>query len=277
VEVLAAAPLRLFATWDSSFRAPNLDDLTSRQQTGPGFQFENPDLAPERAHTLEVGARWRSPAVAAELWAFETLLQGALLKVPRGFADCPPQTPQCQASWSRFQLQNAPELSELRGVEAAVRIAMPAHVHLRATAAYVWSEGPRVGELSDGTVGVVEGERVPLSRTPPLHGTAELSWSHPRGLSAGVGLQWAAAQHRLALADYADGRIPRYGTPGFAVVHLRAGYRLGSRVGLAVVLENLFDSPYRFHGSSVNGAGRGLLVQLELAPPFEPSQTRSDP
>jgi iron complex outermembrane receptor protein/hemoglobin/transferrin/lactoferrin receptor protein len=31
-------------SFDRSFRAPNLDDLTSRQFTGPGFQFENAAL-----------------------------------------------------------------------------------------------------------------------------------------------------------------------------------------------------------------------------------------
>jgi iron complex outermembrane receptor protein/hemoglobin/transferrin/lactoferrin receptor protein len=120
-----------------------------------------------------------------------------------------------------------------------------------------------VGELGEGVIGVVVGERVPLSRTPPLNGTAELGWSHPSGFGAGAALQWAAAQERLALADYSDGRIPRYGTPGFAVAHLRASWRLDTRLAVSAVLENVFDSPWRFHGSSVNGAGRGLMVQLD--------------
>src|SRR5690606_33920717 len=38
--------LAFVANIDQGFRAPNLDDLTSRQQTGPGFQFENPQLDP---------------------------------------------------------------------------------------------------------------------------------------------------------------------------------------------------------------------------------------
>ena len=32
--------------FDRSFRAPNLDDLTSRQQTGPGFQIDNRERRP---------------------------------------------------------------------------------------------------------------------------------------------------------------------------------------------------------------------------------------
>ncbi|MEN9797858.1 MAG: hypothetical protein RL653_1554 [Pseudomonadota bacterium] len=263
VEWRPVEPLRLFVNADRSFRTPNLDDLTSRQQTGPGFQFENPGLRPELGHSLELGSRLRLPWLELDAWVFATRLDDAVLKVTRRSADCPPATPQCLGSWSRFQLQNAPSPSDIRGVESAARVRLPARFTVRGTVTWTWSEGPRVGELGEGVIGVVVGERVPLSRTPPLNGTAELGWSHPSGFGAGAALQWAAAQERLALADYSDGRIPRYGTPGFAVAHLRASWRLDTRLAVSAVLENVFDSPWRFHGSSVNGAGRGLMVQLD--------------
>ena len=75
--------------------------------------------------------------------------------------------------------------------------------------------------------------------------------------------RWALTQTRLALSDRFDARIPEGGTPGFAVVDFSAGYRLGRALVLAMVLENLADAPYRYHGSSVNGAGRGLRFMLE--------------
>ena len=89
-EAQVTAPLRLFVNYDRSYRAPNLDDLSSRQQTGPGFQFENPALSPELAHTFELGARLRTAHLTADAWLFETVLQQAILKVPMGTADCPP-------------------------------------------------------------------------------------------------------------------------------------------------------------------------------------------
>ena len=265
--------LHLFGELDRSFRAPNLDDMTARQQTGPGFQFENPALQPETALTAELGARLRLPWLQADAWYFETLLDQVMLKVSKSSADCPPATPQCLASWSRLQLQNAPASASLRGVEGAVRLSLPGRVSARATASWTWSEGPRVGELGYGVFGVIPGERVPLSRTPPLNGTVEVQWAGPWGLTVGAALQWAAAQDRLALADYSDGRIPRYGTPGFAVVHLRGAWRLDRHLTVAVVLENAFDTPWRFHGSSVNGPGRGLTVQLDAGALFELFET----
>jgi outer membrane receptor protein involved in Fe transport len=265
LEARVARTLRLFLNYDASYRTPNLDDLTSRQQTGPGFQFENPLLRPEKAHTFELGARLRTSWLAADAWLFETVLLDSILKVSRDFSDCPANTPQCQSSWSRYQLQNAPSRAELRGFEATAMLFLPWRLSLRTALSYVWSEGPRVGELSSEASGVSLGDRVPLSRTPPLNGSAELWWSHRWGFALGAALQWAAPQNRLAVADYSDGRIPKYGTPGFAVLHLRATYRVANKVVLSMVLENVFNSPYRFHGSSVNGAGRGLIVQAELA------------
>jgi outer membrane receptor protein involved in Fe transport len=104
---------------------------------------------------------------------------------------------------------------------------------------------------------------------PPLNGSLELrrAFGQRRWPSlqpyAGAGLRWALVQDRLAPTDRGDARIPEGGTPGFLVFDLRAGARFGDRLLLAVVLENLGDAAYRYHGSSVNGPGRGLIVNLE--------------
>jgi iron complex outermembrane receptor protein/hemoglobin/transferrin/lactoferrin receptor protein len=266
VEWQALSWFQLLLNYDNSFRAPNLDDMTSRQQTGPGFQFENPLLKPERAHTFEIGGRARASWIAADAWVYDTRLEDAIVKVAQRSADCPSNTPQCQASWSRLQLQNAPSYSEIRGAEGGAKLILPWGIGLRGSVSYAWSEGPRVGNIAYGGAEVKLGKRVPLSRTPPFNGTFELLWKHASGFSGGAAMQWSAAQTRLAISDYSDGRIPKYGTPGFAIAHLRAAYRWGDVLTASAVLENIFDSPYRYHGSSVNGAGRGLMVQLEVAP-----------
>lgn len=268
--------LTLRSNVDHSYRTPNLNDLTARQQTGPGFQFENPALRPERATTLELGVLLAHRILSAELWAFETLLDDAVLKVARSLEDCPAATPQCQGSWTRFQLQNAPARTELRGVESLLRIQLLKGLSLRGTLTYTWGEGPRVGSLGQGVYGVMLNERVPLSRIPPLNGTAELRFRPLRGLLVGTALRWAAAQDRLAPSDLSDARIPSGGTPGFVVFDVRAGIRLHEllpllgtgrwlRRGVAMlVLENAGDVAYRYHGSSVNGARSSVQLNLEL-------------
>ncbi|MBL8916181.1 MAG: TonB-dependent receptor [Archangium sp.] len=250
VEWKPTSLVSLFVNGDRSFRAPNLDDLTSRQQTGPGFQFENAALRPESALGVEVGAALRTTWLSLEAWGFQTWLFDAVVRAPRDVAQCPPASPQCAASWQRFQLINADGASQLRGVEASSRVRLPLGFTARAAVSWAWGQG------SDG---------VPLSRVPPANGHVELAWRHAVGFTGAAVLRWAARQDRLAIADLSDPRIPLGGTPGYAVVDLRASLRLPPFV-LSLVFENLADAPWRAHGSSVNGAARGLHFLLGVQP-----------
>lgn len=246
--------LTLLANVDRSFRAPNLDDLTSRQQTGPGFQFENPDLDPETAITLETGARVHGRTFEAEVWAYRQIVDNAIVRTFRSETECPPSTPQCAASWSRYQLVNLPEAGHVDGVEGVAHAYVLPRLRLGATVAYARGEGPDPQQPT---------ETVPLSRIPPVNGTAELRWNTRWGLYMGPALRWAGPQKRLAPTDRTDPRIPPAGTPGYAVLDLRAGYRYRRELIVGMVIENVTDEAYRVHGSSINGPGRGLIVQLE--------------
>ncbi|MCC7534898.1 MAG: TonB-dependent receptor, partial [Deltaproteobacteria bacterium] len=255
-EVGALPLVSLLANADEGFRAPNLDDLTSRQQTGPGFQFENADLRPERSRTLEAGVRLTHDVLTAEAWVFHTWIRDTMVRELRGADACPPETPQCNASWSRIQLVNAAGEARLHGAEGTLRLRLPLGIAARAALSYAW------GDVPDAVLG----ERVPLSRVPPLHGNVELRWAPPglrERLYLGAAMRWALEQTRLAPADASDGRIPPGGTPGYTVLDLRAGARLDRFLVLNVVVENVFDTAYRVHGSSVNGPARGLVVALE--------------
>lgn len=247
---------------DRSYRAPNLDDLTSRQQTGPGFQLENAELEPETATTLEVGTRLDGERFEADFWAFRSIVHGAITRAPRTIAECSPLIPGCAASRTRYQLVNLPDASTIDGVEAALRVRFPAGFVAKATFAYAVGEGPNPTPRPSDPGDPYE-ETVPLSRVPPVNGTAELRWSSPIRVSLGGALRWAMAQDRLAISDRSDGRIPEGGTPGFVVVDLRASYRLDPYFAVTAVLENVGDAAYRYHGSSVNGPGRGVAVQIE--------------
>jgi iron complex outermembrane receptor protein/hemoglobin/transferrin/lactoferrin receptor protein len=250
--------VKWIANADQGFRAPNLDDLTSRQQTGAGYQGENPALRPEKALSLETGVRVDRPRVELQLFGFQTLIDGMIARTPLDKSMCPPGLETgCAGSSAAYILTNLEGRSRIRGLDGAVRVFLPAGVALRGTVAYAWGDGP-------DTVPNDEVERRPLSRIPPLNGTAEVSWRHRTGFYAAAGLRWARAQTRLALADTDDQRIPRGGTPGFAVADLRAGYRWQPHVLLAMVLENLTDAAYRYHGSAINGPGRSLIVHLEF-------------
>ncbi len=250
--------LRVLVNVDQGFRAPNLDDLTSRQQTGPGFQLENADLDPERALSLETGFKVTSPWIEAAVFAFQSRITDMVARAPVEVDTCPPGSAGCGASQTVFQLVNLEDEALLRGFDGVVRVILPRGFGLRTTIAYAWGEGPN-------PVGGGSPSRLPLSRVPPLNGAAEFTWrSRKLGIFSGAGLRWARAQTRLALSDASDVRIPIGGTPGFAVLDLRAGYRWGRRALISLVFENVTNAAYRYHGSSVNGAGRGLRLFAEF-------------
>ncbi|MCA9701836.1 MAG: TonB-dependent receptor, partial [Myxococcales bacterium] len=248
-------------------RAPNLDDLTSRQQTGPGFQYENANLEPERSLSLDAGLRVRHRRVEASLFFWQNFIRHLIARAPRDIEDCPGGSTSdptgCGASRTRFQLVNLEGWALLRGVDASARVFMPLGFALGATLSWAWGEGPNPVPPPVGEQGNYQA-RLPLSRIPPLNGTVEFSWYADFGLWLGTALRWAGAQTRLALADEADIRIPWGGTPGFVIWDLRAGYRFDPHVLVSAVFENVLDSPYRYHGSSVNGATRSLTLAVEL-------------
>jgi iron complex outermembrane receptor protein/hemoglobin/transferrin/lactoferrin receptor protein len=250
--------LSLLGNIDRSVRAPNLDDLTSRQQTGPGFQFENPGLGPEVGTTGEGGLRMQGAHVSLEGWAYRAVLDHAMTRGLRTASDCPPDTLQCTNSRYRIQLINVAGVSIIDGAELWARVRWPGVGAFSATLAHARGEGPSPSAPNDPNA-----PREPLSRIPPLNGTLDARIGASNGPFAGAGLRWAAAQQRLSTTDYADARIPRYGTPGFAVLDARCGYRVQRDLVVAVVFENVTNAAYRYHGSAINGPGRGVILSVE--------------
>lgn len=256
--------LSLHLNIEQGLAAPNLDDLTARQLTGQGYQVENPDLAPERATTYELGARLRALGAEAELWGFAMeLLDG----IERRDAQCPPTDFGCQGSRTAppFTLVNLSGAAWMFGFEHALTWSLPLGFSVREHVSYSWGEGPSplVSEPSG---------RRPLSRVPPLNGASSLRWGGGLGdlwgapLSGYVGYEarWARAATRLSFGDELDQRVPYGGTPGYLVHNALFGLRWGEHELLGVA-ENLSDVPYRVHGSSVNGAARSVNLSLRLA------------
>jgi iron complex outermembrane receptor protein/hemoglobin/transferrin/lactoferrin receptor protein len=248
VEYRPHPALALLVNYDRSYRAPNLDDLTAFGLTGQGLQSPNQALEPEKSDTYEAGVRVTTPtawpsapvAVEADFWVFRSIINDAITResLGKGFV----------------RLVNIGGESIVDGFEGAARVTMPAGLSARGTVAYTFGEGPNPA---------VAGERIPLSRMPPLNGTTELRWQSPWSAYLAGAMRWSLKQDRLAITDIKDKRIPIGGTPGFVVFDLRAGYRFKRNFQVAGVFENIGDAVYRYHGSSVNGPGRSFSISLE--------------
>jgi len=84
-----------------------------------------------------------------------------------------------------------------------------------------------------------------LYRIAPLHGTVRLEhrW---RGWRSGLEVELVDRQSKVA--EY-NGELP---TPGYALLHLRAGYTFRDHLSVDVALENIFDEDYADHLSGIN-------------------------
>jgi iron complex outermembrane receptor protein/hemoglobin/transferrin/lactoferrin receptor protein len=266
--------LRIGDSWqwllniDQGFRAPNLDDLTSRQQIGPGYQLENPRLHPEKSTSFETGLRLRHANLEASVFGFYSRLRELMVRVPRNVDACPPgeQGPgACAGSRSRFQLTNLAGSARLMGAEAMLMATWPSWIRARTHVSYAFGDSQNpLPRPTEPTSSQPYQRRVPLSRTPPLNGSLILDWIHWHRYVLSAGLRWANEQSRLSLADTFDVRIPTGGTPAFAVVDFRISVAPHPALTLYLNMENLLDTPYRQHGSSINGAGRSLSATMRL-------------
>jgi iron complex outermembrane receptor protein/hemoglobin/transferrin/lactoferrin receptor protein len=247
---------------DQGFRAPNIDDLTSRQATGGGQQFENARLKPEHSTLFEGGILIERKWIELKAFAFYTVIGDHIQRRPATSDECPEGDTVCGGARFRMTLDNLPSLSVLRGVDGGIKIYLPYDFGAAATFSYAWGEGhnPRWGVVPD------ESFRVPLSRVPPINGTGEFGWRSTEWGPYIIGVvRWARLQDRLNPVDENDVRIPAGGTPGWVVGDIRAGYRLDPHLVFGMVFENVASSPYRYHGSSVNAPGRGLILELQGA------------
>jgi iron complex outermembrane receptor protein/hemoglobin/transferrin/lactoferrin receptor protein len=149
------------------------------------------------------------------------------------------------------QLTNTEGISTLWGTEGMIMLSLPWYFNMRSTISWTLGQGS---------------DAMPLSRIPPLNGTGELTWKHPQGFTAGGAIRWATSQTQLAEADRVDARIPQGGTPDFVVADLRMSYRTRRAITVSLVFENILNAAYRYHGSSINGPGRGLMFLAEIGP-----------
>lgn len=261
IAVLPTQWLTLLASVDEGLRAPNLDDLISRQIIGPGYQFENPDLKYERATMIETGFKINQPWIELEAYYFQTYLKDFIQRAARERENCPEGDMLCDSGRYVQQLVNTDGLALLRGAEGGLRLYLPYDLGVAATISYVRGDSPN----PNYGVTLRAKKDAPISRVPPLQGGAEIGWrSSDWGVYLVAAMRWARKQSRLADQDLRDVRIPDGGTPGYVVFDLRAGYRLDPWVLLGLVFENVGDTPYRVHGSSINGAGRGLLFEMQF-------------
>jgi outer membrane receptor protein involved in Fe transport len=249
--------VNLVTNFGRGFRVPNVFDLSTLGPfPGNRFNIPNPDLSPEEVFTVDAGVKVKLPRFAGEVFGFYSDFRGKIANKVTGecFRDgvgiVPPA--QCQPTDRLVvQSQNLNTVT-LYGVEVGGRLQMLDTLEAYGTLTYTWAEE----EFRDGRT-------VPGDRIPPLNGQLGLFYRPIPRLWVEPFVRFSGRQDRLSDRDQVDPRINPDGTPGWVTANVRLGWEINERFRARLAVENLFDQPYREHGSGINAPGINAIVSLE--------------
>jgi outer membrane receptor protein involved in Fe transport len=243
--VVIAPGLELVGSVAQSFRAPNVDDVSTLGAFDYGVEVPSPDLRPERGIGVDVGVRVRGAWAAASIMAYRVSLADLIDRIASSFGGS--TLLEGQRVYRKANVARA----YVEGLEIESEWRVSPSVTAGGHASYTYGEQPSTGQ--------------PMRRIPPLNGLASLRWTSRSASWVEASLRFAGAQRRLAPGDVADHRIAPGGTPGWAVVNVHAGRAFGARFRLTAAAVNLFDKAYRIHGSGIDEYGRSAWVGTQVS------------
>lgn len=253
----------------SGYRAPNLADYARLGAEGLGYIVPSAGLRPERALSGEAGLRAAFRRLEGGVFYAFTLIDDVLAATPVQVAGQDCHLAADNTCLERYYGRQNADQARIHAVEGTARLYLPGGLSVFGTLSYTH------GTLDRGATPRQPAHSEPFYKIPPLNGVAALQLRRPRSTFsfAEVSLRWAAPQDRLGQADLDDPRVcPPIrpagvscpGTPGFAVVSIRAAARLSRNIYVTGAVENLTNTSYRYHGSGIDGPGLGASLSLEL-------------
>jgi hemoglobin/transferrin/lactoferrin receptor protein len=241
----------VFGGVSQGFRAPNLSDLT-RFDIARTREIEtpSPNLDPEHFLSYEIGAKAEYEDFSLQASYFYTVIEDLIVRQPTG------RVIGASNEVAKINAGNG----FVHGVELAPRWRF--HPHWTAFGAFTWM----TGQVEDFPTAAPVKQWEPVSRLMPTTGEVGLRWDPPgKKLWAEMTGTFAGRQDRLSADDVRDtSRIPPGGTPGYAVLSMRTGYRVTENVDVTFAIENVTNADCRIHGSGVNEPGRNFIFGLEM-------------
>ena len=242
----------LFGGVSQGFRAPNLSDLTRFDSARTNeFEVPAPGLDPEYYTQFEVGVKGRTDALSLYASAYYTLIRDQITRVPTGDQNGDGDNIVTKANVGDGYVW---------GVEFGSAWRFARNWTLFGNAAYM------MGEVDTFPTSAPVVAREYIDRLQPFTGQVGVRWEQPvhRVWIETIG-RGAVKADKLSTRDMSDtSRIPPGGTPGYAILSLRVGWRPQEWISLVFAIENLFDKSYRVHGSGQNMPGRNFVFSVSF-------------
>jgi outer membrane receptor protein involved in Fe transport len=243
--------LNVAVSFTQGFRSPNLQEAAMLGDTGKFYHVPNPDLDPESVDSLELTVRGRMDWLGWSVAGYHSWLKDLIKREDAVWEG------QTEVNGKPVAMNVNGRKGRLLGAEGEVFVHPLTGMRVGANLSYTHG----VEELEDGGT-------QPLTRIPPLFGTVYVRQGGtllgPWRWFAETSLRFALEQDRLSPEDEKDARIPEGGTPEFACWSLRLGARRGETLSTVLVVDNLTNQKYKYHGSGVYSPGTNAVLSVDL-------------
>jgi iron complex outermembrane receptor protein/hemoglobin/transferrin/lactoferrin receptor protein len=228
---------------NSSFRAPNINDVSSFGIADFRFEVPSYGLGPETSLNKEIGYKMRTEGFSVAFHAFHNKLNDLIANVPAEYNGLDSLN-----GYKVYRRENSNKAVLFGGeleVEGSIAESLLGYVNV----AYTRGENISKNE--------------PMRRIPPFNGRIGLKYQ--LGSPIAVRAEWifAASQQRLSSGDISDDRIAVGGTPGWNVVNVYGSFE-HRYFDINASFRNIFNESYRIHGSGIDGIGRSFWISLMI-------------
>lgn len=231
------------SSFRTGFRAPGLADLRSGLPLQGAFVIPSDSLGAERTFSSEIGLKADNKFFSGSLVFYHAQLTDWMRQINSTYQGNP--------LWQGLPVQQSINIDQafVQGVEAEVEVPVN-----KATSLY--------GSLTY-TYGLNVSQSDFLSTIPPINSRLGMRLNPGTGIWSRVEWRHASSQTQLSVQEILNPTQNPNGTPGWNVVHLHVGYDFNWGY-MMLGVENVFDSRYMYHGSTIESPGRLLIFSMQV-------------
>lgn len=250
---------KLYSNFSSAFRAPNVDDIGKVFDSEPGnVVVPNPDLEPERAYSIEVGAAgFIAENFKIDLAGFYTTLDNAIARGTTTFNG--QDSILYDGVLSRVLSQQ--NISEVWVAGLQMNLSWEIVKNLSLSSALNIQKGK---ERDPET-----GRDYSPTHVAPMFGATHLVYSKNRlKIDLYSNYNGEISYNDLALSERADSHLYTKDAdgnpyaPSWMTLNLKGEFRLQRILTVSAGVENILDKRYRPYSSGISAPGRNFILSL---------------